>query len=353
SHNPPEYNALKLFNDRGLFFNHYERNELLDLYHESEFFQAANDEIRRILCEYDTPARLHFERVLRHVDVNAIRERHFRVGLDGVNGAGSRMSVRFLTEILGCELHAISVDPTKPFPRIAEPRPDTLGDLAALVPECRCDIGFAQDPDGDRLAVCDETGRVLDNDDVLALAVDAALERVEGDVVVNLTTSSVIDDVAAAHGRRVHRTPVGEANVVETMQAVGAAIGGEGSNGGIIFPAVHLCRDSYTGMAFLLARMAKTGLTASQLAARLPRYFRKLGKVAFEHGRLGIMMQSLEDSFPDAPRDRADGLKLFLPEGWIHVRASNTEPILRLAAEAKTQQGLDELYGRVTALLEA
>jgi phosphomannomutase len=352
SHNPPEYNALKLFNDRGLFFNHYERNELLDLYHESEFFQAANDEIRRILREYEMPARLHFERVLRHVDVNAIRERHFRVGLDGVNGAGSRMSVHFLTEILGCELHAISVDPTKPFPRIAEPRPDTLGELAALVPQCRCDIGFAQDPDGDRLAVCDETGRVLDNDDVLALAVDAALERVPGDVVVNLTTSSVIDDVAAAHGRRVHRTPVGEANVVETMEAVGAAIGGEGSNGGIIFPAVHLCRDSYTGMGFLLGRMAKTGLTASQLAARLPRYFRKFGKVAFEHGRLGIMMQSLEDSFPDAPRDRADGLKLFLPEGWIHVRASNTEPILRLAAEAKTQQGLDDLYGRVTALLE-
>jgi phosphomannomutase len=136
------------------------------------------------------------------------------------------------------------------------------------------------------------------------------------------------------------------------MEAVGAAIGGEGSNGGIIFPAVHLCRDSYTGMGFLLGRMAKTGLTASQLAARLPRYFRKFGKVAFEHGRLGIMMQSLEDSFPDAPRDRADGLKLFLPEGWIHVRASNTEPILRLAAEAKTQQGLDDLYGRVTALLE-
>ena len=244
------------------------------------------------------------------------------------------------------------MDPTKPFPREAEPRPDTLGDLAALVPRCGCDIGFAQDPDGDRLAVADETGRVLDNDDVLALAVDAALERVPGDVVVNLTTSSVIDDVAAAHGRRVYRTPVGEANVVETMQAVGAAIGGEGSNGGIIFPAVHLCRDSYTGMAFLLDRMAETGLKASELAARLPRYYRKLGKVAFEHGRLGIMMQTLEDSFPDAPRDRADGLKLFLPEGWIHVRSSNTEPILRLAAEAKSQQGLDELYGRVSALLE-
>lgn len=352
SHNPPEYNALKLFNSQGLFFNHYERNELLDLYHESEFRQAENDEIRRVLTEYDTPARLHFERVLKHADAARIRGRRFRVGLDGVNGAGSVMSVRFLGDVLGCDLQAMSVDPSQPFPRIAEPRPDTLGELAGLVRRCRCEIGFAQDPDGDRLAVVDETGCVLDNDDVLALVVDAALERVPGDVVVNLTTSSVIDDVAAAHGRRVHRTPVGEANVVETMQAVRAAIGGEGSNGGIIFPAVHLCRDSYTGMAFLLDRMAETGMTVSALAARLPRYYRKLGKVAFEHGRLGIMMQALEDSFPEAKLDRSDGLKLMLPQGWIHVRASNTEPILRLAAEAKSGQQLDELYGRVLSLLE-
>jgi len=353
SHNPPEYNALKLFNAQGLFFNQYERNELLDLYHQSEFLQATNNQIRRILPHYDTPPRLHFERVLAHVDAERIRARRFHVALDGVNGAGSVMSVRFLRDILGCELEAISVDPSKPFPRVAEPRPDTLGALSDLVRRTHCDIGFAQDPDGDRLAVADETGRVLDNDDVLALVVDAALERRPGDVVVNLTTSSVIDDVAAAHGRRVLRTPVGEANVVETMQAVDAAIGGEGSNGGVIFPAVHLCRDSYTGMAFLLARMIETGLTASELANRLPRYYRKLGKVGFEHGRLGPMMQALEDAFPGAVLERSDGLKLLLPEGWIHVRASNTEPILRLAAEARSQATLDDLYGQVLRLFES
>jgi phosphomannomutase len=270
--------------------------------------------------------------VLSHVDADRIRRRRFRVALDGVNGAGSVMSVRFLREILGTELHAISVDPTKPFPRIAEPRPDTLGEIAALVPCEGCEIGFAQDPDGDRLAVVDETGCVLDNDDVLALAVDAALERLPGDVVVNLTTSSVIDDVAAAHGRSVFRTPVGEANVVEMMQSVNAVIGGEGTNGGIIFPPVHLCRDSYTGMAFLLDRMAATGLKCSELAARLPRYWRKFGKVAYEHGRLGALMQELEDEFPGVPLDRTDGLKLTLDNGWIHVRSSNTEPILRMAA---------------------
>jgi phosphomannomutase len=148
----------------------------------------------------------------------------------------------------------------------------------------------------------------------------------------------------------VFRTPVGEANVVETMQAANAVIGGEGANGGIIFPPVHLCRDSYTGMAFLLDRMAETGETISTLAARLPKYFRRYGKVAFEHGLLGPLMQSLEARFPDAEKDRSDGLKLLLPDAWIHVRASNTEPLLRVAAEAKSDELVEKLYREVLGL---
>ena len=344
SHNPPEYNALKLFNAQGLFFNNYERAELLDLYHQSDFRRATNEEMRRVITDYESAPKLHFRKVLAHVDAERIRGRKFRVALDAVNGAGSLITPGFLRDTLGCELEAIAVDPTHPFPREAEPKRETLGEIAELVRSCHRDIGFAQDPDGDRLAVIDETGYVLDNDDVLALAVDAALRRLPGDVVVNLTTSSVIDDVAREHGRRVYRTPVGEANVVETMQAVNAVIGGEGSNGGIIFPAVHLCRDSYTGMAFLLGRMAETGEKISTLAARLPKYFRRYGKVAFEHGRLGPLMQSLEARFPQAEKDRSDGLKLLLPEGWIHVRASNTEPLLRVAAEAKSETDVEKLY---------
>jgi phosphomannomutase len=350
SHNPPEYNALKLFNAQGLFFNNYERAELLDLYHQSDFRQATNEEISRVITDRGTAFKLHVERVLVHIDAERIRKRKFRVALDAVNGAGAVTTPGFLRDVLGCDLVAISIDPTKVFPREAEPKAETLGEIAALVRDCHREIGFAQDPDGDRLAVIDENGVVFDNDDVLALAVDAALRRLPGDVVVNLTTSSVIDDVAAAHGRRVYRTPVGEANVVETMQAVNGVIGGEGSNGGIIFPAVHLCRDSYTGMAFLLDRMAETGDTISALAARLPKYYRHYGKVAFEHGRLGPLMQSLETRFPSAQKDRADGLKLLLPEGWIHVRASNTEPLLRVAAEAKSRDTVDALYAEVLRL---
>ena len=350
SHNPPEYNALKLFNREGLFFNHYERNELLDLYHQSDFRQAANDEIRKVECDFESAPRRHIARVLANVDVQRIRKRKFRVALDGVNGAGSRMSVHFLRDVLGCQLHAISVDPTKVFPREAEPKPEVLGELQALIGRVQAEAAFAQDPDGDRLAVGDETGHILDNDDVLALAVDCALQRKKGPVVVNLTTSAVIDDVARSHGCPVYRAPVGEANVVERMKLAGAVIGGEGSNGGIIFPAVQYCRDSYMGMAFLLDRMAETGLTMSELAAGLPRYHRRLGKLAFEHGRLGAMMQALAAAFPGAAVDRSDGLKLMFDDGWIHVRASNTEPILRVAAEARSEERLNELYARASAL---
>ena len=353
SHNPPEYNALKLFNGRGLFFNSYERSELLDLYHQSEFRHAANNRIGTVSHDFRRARKLHIDRVLRHVDAEQIRARRFRVAVDSVNGAGSEMTLEFLREYLHCEVEAIACDPTKPFSRVAEPRPDTLTDLSEAVRRGACDAGFAQDPDADRLAVADENGRVLDNDDVLALAVDAALERTKGDVVVNLTTSSAIDDVATRHGRRVFRTPVGEANVVEQMQAVGAAIGGEGSNGGIIFPAVHLGRDSYTGMAFLLEKMAATGEPVSKLAARLPHYYRKLGKVGVGRGRLGGLMQALEEQFPTAVLDRADGLKLMLGSKWIHVRASNTEPLLRLAAEAKSRREVEELYGTVEKLLSS
>jgi phosphomannomutase len=351
SHNPPEYNALKLFNASGLFFNHYERGELLDIYHQSAFREASNAEICGVKRESTAPIRKHFDRVLAQVDVERIRARKFRVALDAVNGAGAMMTPQFLRDELGCELHAISIDPEQPFPRIAEPRPDTLVDLSKLVVEHQCDIGFGQDPDGDRLAVADETGSVIDNDDVLAIAVDAVLARQKGPVVVNLTTSMVIDDVAKIYGVPVHRTPVGEANVVEGMLHCDAVIGGEGGNGGVIFPAVQHCRDSYAGMALWLDRLAAKGGTVSQLAAALPRYYRRAATVTLEHGWLGTLMQRLAAEWPEAQLDRRDGLKLLIDQAWVHARASNTEPILRLSVEAQTELRAEELFTRAKEVL--
>lgn len=352
SHNPAEYNALKLFNGEGLFFNHYERTELLDIFQQGEFTEAGNEEMLGLSQDEESPWRRHIDRILKHIDVEAIRRRRFKIGLDGVNGAGSRMSVYFLEEVLGCELHAISVDPTKAFPREAEPKPETLGDLVALVKAKGCDAGFGQDPDGDRLAVCNEQGQMLDNDDVLALAIDAAVRRAPGDIVVNLTTSAVVEHVAAQYGRRVYRTAVGEANVVERMKSVKALIGGEGSNGGIIFSGVHLCRDSYTGMALLLDRMAEARRPLSELAGELPRFHRRSGKAVFQHGRLGTLMLAMEQRFPEASLDRTDGLKLQLADGWVHLRSSNTEPILRIAVESANQDRADQLMETAMAILK-
>jgi len=353
SHNPAEYNALKLFNGEGLFFNHYERTELLDLFHQGEFIVATNEQMLGVVVDQVTPWKRHINRVIKHVDVERIRSRRFRVALDGVNGAGSELSVWFLKEVLGCELQAIHVDPTKAFPREAEPKPESLGELMELVRACGCDIGFGQDPDGDRLAVCDERGVMLDNDDMLALAIDAALAKGPGDVAVNLTTSSVVDDVAARHGRRVYRTAVGEANVVERMRSVKALIGGEGSSGGVIFSGTHLCRDSYTAMALLLDRMAGGTQSLSQWVGELPKYFRHSGKVQFAHGKLGGLMLGMERNHPKAQLERTDGLKLVLEDGWIHLRASNTEPLLRVAVESRSEARADQLFSESMTLLRA
>ncbi len=351
SHNPAEYNALKLFNGEGLFFNHYERTELLDLFHQGDFVVATNEAMLGVVTDEKTPWQRHIGRVLKHVDVERIRRRRFRVAIDGVNGAGSAMSVWFLTEMLNCDLHAIHVDPSKTFPREAEPKPETLGELMELVREKGCEIGFGQDPDGDRLAVCDERGVMVDNDDMLALAVDAVLGKASGDVVVNLTTSKVVDDVAARYGRRVYRTAVGEANVVDRMRAVKALIGGEGSSGGVIFSGTHLCRDSYMAMALLLDRLAESGATLSEWNESLPKYFRRGGKVQFEHGKLGGLMLAMERKYPEAELERTDGLKLQLPGAWIHLRASNTEPILRVSVESRDQAEADALFTDAMKLL--
>ena len=290
SHNPPEYNALKLFNGRGLFFNNYEREELIDLYHQSEFYQAPNEEIRERAQRLRSAQRLHISpRPAARRRGRCRSGAAFRVALDGVNGAGSVMSLRFLTESLGCDLvrdesstrrSRFRVKPSRSRKRWAR--------LQILVREIEAAMSASRRTPME--TVWPSSTRTGTFWTMMTFSRSRSRRRCDGlpgDVVVNLTTSSAIDDIAQQFGRTVYRTPVGEANVVEMIQAVKAAIGGEGSSGGIIFPAVHLCRDSYSGMALFLHRMASTGLTMSQLAARLPRYYRKIGKVAYEHGRLG------------------------------------------------------------------
>ena len=271
SHNPPEYNALKLFNAKGCSSTTTSAASCWTCTTRAIFHRGQQrGDAARVVGDRGDATRYHIDRVLTHVDARTDPRAEVPRRAGRASTARARvMTLGFLQKDLGCDaardLRRSHASRFRAWPSRGPTRSASCRRWCARsAPRS----ASRQDPDGDRLAVVDETGRVLDNDDVLALAVDAVLRRVQGDVVVNLTTSSVIDDVARAHGRRVYRTPVGEANVVEMMQAVNAVIGGEGSNGGIIFPAVHLCRDSYTGMALLLDRMAETGKTISELAAR-------------------------------------------------------------------------------------
>ncbi len=357
SHNPEQYNALKFFNGTGVFINGYEREELIDIYYQRDFrlvearSYGSVETIREEGLKHFA-FRNHLEKVLEHVDAEMIRKKNFKVGLDCVNGTGSVFSPYFLKEGFGCRVEGIHLRPSAPFPRGPEPVPKNLKILGELVQREKCDIGFAQDPDADRLGIVDETGRPLDTEIGLALVVDYCLQKFPGDVVVNNATSLVIDDVAARHGRQVHRAKVGEANVIELMQSNQTCVGGEGSAGGVIFPPLQMCRDSFIGMAMILQYMAETGLTLSKLVERYPVYYRDQVTLHLPMNEILKALRVSEKYYLEkcGKLRLDDGIKASFDGGWVLIRPSNTEPIMRIQAEAKTKERLQELMdeaGRV------
>lgn len=258
-----------------------------------------------------------------------------------------------LLERLGCRVTAINLETDGRFPRPPEPIPANLGELEALVRACGADVGFAVDPDVDRLALVDETGRAIGEDYTLALSVAVVLSRdagASGPVVTNLSTSRIVDDVAAERGVAVVRSPVGEVNVAIRMREEQAPIGGEG-NGGVIVPALHLGRDAPAGAALILQLLADAREESlSQLIGHWPRYVNVKDKLARPAGTLEGVYGSLRAGFPDAQFDTQDGLRLGWPDAWLHVRPSGTEPIVRVIAEAPTESRARELVARARAL---
>ena len=352
SHNPAEWNALKLLSARGIFLTAAESADL----------KARIDAGRPDFNAWDALggrsfrddfSSIHVDRILESplIDVDRIRARGLKVVIDCVNGAGGEIA-RILTERLGVEVTWVNEEPTGLFPRPPEPVPENLGELAAAVREAGADIGFALDPDADRVAVVDETGRPIGEEVTLAVVVDSVLPRVGGDVVVNVSTSMVIEDVAARHGGRVHRTAVGEVNVTEKMLAIGASIGGEG-NGGVIVPAVNPGRDGLLGIALICHALTEDGVQTSALAERIPTTVIRKEKIEIGGVNVEEGLRRLETGFSDARVDRTDGLKLLLDDGWVHVRKSNTEPILRILAEARTPERVDELVAKARGLVES
>ncbi|WP_353265436.1 phosphoglucosamine mutase [Gemmatimonas sp.] len=332
SHNPIEWNALKFIGASGLFLSAAEGAEMRALL-ETGIPRATWDELGHIERDDDAVAR-HLEQLLAlpWLDVDAIRAARFRVALDCCHGAGSVIMPQLLTE-LGCEVYAINMEADGKFHRPPEPVAENLGELAALVKATQAHIGFATDPDVDRLALVLDDGVAPGEDYTLAFAARTVLKHRPGPVVTNLSTSKVVSDVAAEFGVPFQFAKVGEVNVAIAMRDAGATIGGEG-NGGVILPEMHLGRDAPVGAALMLQLMVEEGRPLSELVASKPRYVIVKDKLDRPDAPLDAVYEALRAAFPDAVADTQDGLRLDWSDRWVHLRPSGTEPIVRVIAEA-------------------
>jgi len=345
SHNGAEWNALKFIDRDGLFLSPARMDELLDLYHQRDFPLTAEADLQAER-PFEDAAKKHLARVLDYVDAERIRRRRFRVAVDACNGAGALYAEEFLSEGLGCETFLVHGAPTGLFEREPEPLPPYLGTLGHTVVEHRCDVGFAQDPDADRLAIVDEAGRPIGEDYTLAFVVAQVLSaHARGPVVINLAASRAVEEIARAAGAECVRTRIGEIYVSATMVRLGAVVGGE-NNGGVIVPAIHPCRDSFTGMALVLERMAATGKGIGELRAELPSYCVAKLKIELTATEAAAALRRLRRHYADAHPLLLDGVYLDFGESWVHVRRSMTEPVLRITAEARTEEAAAALAAR-------
>ena len=355
SHNPAEWNALKFINSAGLFLADAQARQLLDIYHQGEYRKIAGSEMRPVE-PLAGAIDLHVKAILDTLGALppvSHGERKLRVAIDSCNGAASVVAPRLL-EALGVEVVPLNVTPDGLFPRGAEPVEENLGALCAAVREHGCDVGFAQDMDADRLAIVSERGLAIGEEYTLVLAAQYVLGRERGAIVANLSTTSALDAVARAFDCPVYRSKIGEANVAEEMLRRSAVIGGEG-NGGVIYPRINFARDSLVGMALVLHLLAETKRTVSDLIDGLPRTYMIKEKLACRSDKIRTVLRMLKDEYASWPMDLRDGVKVMTPDGWFLVRGSNTEPIIRIVAEAEDQERargmIEEVKGRVHACL--
>lgn len=347
SHNPPQYNGLKLFGAEGRVIAADAGVAVLRQYQQHEFHWAPHDSLGTRSEIHDTLTR-HLNLVLAQVDSNLIRRKKFRVVLDANHGAGSLLGRALLTE-LGCETTILGDIPDGQFEHPPEPTADNLAGVSARIGTLQADVGFCQDPDADRLAIIDQHGRYLGEEMTLAICIDHVLSKRRGAVVINCSTSRMSEDIADRYQVPVHRSKVGEANVAEMMIAKSAVFGGEG-NGGPMDPQVGYVRDSFVGMALVLEQMAQSGQAISDIAGRMPQYAMFKSKVELSSDAVPDRLASLTRHFSDAQLNQQDGLRFDWPGKWLLVRASNTEPIVRLVAEShqiEESQALCEKAARI------
>lgn len=351
SHNPIEWNALKFIGPSGLFLDAKDGAEMRGLV-ERGIPRVTWDKIGSVTVD-DRAIQRHVERVLAipYVDVEGIRKRNFHVALDCVRGAGASI-MPMLLEALGCTITSINMETDGRFPRAPEPVAENLGELERLVLKAGAAVGFAVDPDVDRLALVSDAGRAIGEDFTLALAARLVLKHRRGPVVTNLSTSRIVEDVAVAAGVPVVRAPVGEVNVALKMRDEQAPIGGEG-NGGVILSEMHLGRDAPVGAALLLQLLHEENRPLSEIVAELPKYVIVKDKLDRPNASLDTVYDALTKAFAGASADTQDGLRLSWPDRWVHVRPSGTEPIVRVIAEGPTAEDAAELVRRSREPLDA
>lgn len=348
SHNTIEWNALKFFRQDGVYLNDAQGRALLDIYYGGHAKHVEWQHIKAVRTD-NTANERHLKRVLELVDLRKMRKRKFRIALDCCNGAGCELATSFLKAI-GATADYLYCEPHGNFSRNPEPTVHNVTELCKVVKRRKCDVGFAQDADADRIAFISEKGKYIGEEYSLCLATQYILGHNPGPVVTNLSTTRMIDDVAAAFGCPVVRTPVGEVNVAEKMIEINASAGGEG-NGGVIDPRIHYGREALTGMALLLQMMLETGKTVSELAAGIPTYHFVKTKVSCSKRILAPVLERLAGEKADRV-NTTDGVKLDFADGWVHVRASNTEPIVRIYSEARTLKQAQDLNDKYAKLVK-
>ena len=347
SHNPKQWNALKLLNNKGEFLNAQEGEEILRIAAANEFTFAEVDALGHI-THNDTYIQRHIDAVLSLLPLatlEAIRKRKFKVAVDAVNSTGG-IAIPLLLERLGAEVVPLYCEPNGQFPHNPEPLKEHLSDICAKVVEVKADLGVVVDPDVDRLALITEEGEMFGEEYTLVACADYYLGKKKGNVVSNLSSSRALRDIAEKHGVEYAAAAVGEVNVVTKMKEVNAVIGGEG-NGGVIFPELHYGRDALVGVVLFLSLLVEKGITVSALRRSYPAYFMSKNKIQLTSGlNPDKVLHVMQEKYTHEQITTIDGLKIDFPFSWVHLRKSNTEPIIRIYTEAKTQTEADALATR-------
>lgn len=347
SHNPKQWNALKLLNEKGEFLNAAEGALILEIAEKEDFSFAEVDDLGTV-TRNDAYIDIHIDEVLNLslVDADTIRKAKFKVVVDGVNSTGG-IAIPALLEELGVEVVKLYCEPTGHFPHNPEPLKEHLGDICDLVVKEKADFGLVVDPDVDRLAFISNDGEMFGEEYTLVACADYVLGKTKGNTVSNLSSSRALRDITEKHGGIYEAAAVGEVNVVNKMKANNAVIGGEG-NGGIIYPESHYGRDSLVGTALFLMLMAEKGGTVAELRASYPSYFMSKKKIQLTPGLdVDGILKAMAEKYQNEDISKIDGVKIDFPENWVHLRKSNTEPIIRIYTEAKSQSEADGLADKI------